>query len=85
MEVYGSDDILVGVVDHMEGADMIKLTKGDSADGQHHLIDVEDIDHVDKHVHLSRPADEIMAEWEDEEDDDELDLDDDDDETEDEQ
>ena len=74
MEVYGSDDILVGVVDHMEGDDMIKLTKADSADGQHHFVDVEDIDHVDTHVHLSRPADEIMADW----DGDELDLDDDD-------
>ena len=73
MEVYGSDHILVGVVDHMEGDDMIKLTKTSSVDGQHHFIDVEDIDHIDAHVHLSRPADEIMAEWED----DELDLDDD--------
>jgi hypothetical protein len=72
MEVYGSDHILVGVVDHMESDDMIKLTKKDSADGQHHFIDVEDINHIDAHVHLSRPADEIMAEW-----DDELDLDED--------
>jgi hypothetical protein len=72
MEVYGSDHILVGVVDHMEGDDMIKLTKNNSVDGQHHFVDVEDIDHIDKHVHLSRPADEIMAEWDDEE----LDLDD---------
>jgi hypothetical protein len=50
MEVYGSDHILVGVVDHMQGDGMIKLN-------------VENVDHVDTHVHLSRPADEIMAAW----------------------
>jgi hypothetical protein len=65
MEVYGSDHILVGVVDHMEGDDMIKLTKSDSADGQHHYVDADLVDHVDTHVHLSKPADEVMAEWED--------------------
>jgi hypothetical protein len=75
MEVYGSDHVLVGVVDHMEGDDMIKLTKSDSADGQHHFIDAELVDHVDSHVHLSKPADEIMAEWEDDE---SLELDEDD-------
>ncbi len=77
MEVYGSDHILVGVVDHLE-KDQIKLTKNDSADGQHHFVDATLVDHVDSHVHLSKPADEVMAEWED----DELDLDDDDGETE---
>ena len=71
MEVYGSDHILVGVVDHMQGDGMIKLTKNDSADGQHHFIGADLVDHVDAHVHLSKPADEVMAEWED----DELDLD----------
>jgi hypothetical protein len=74
MQVYGSDHILVGVVDHLEGNDMIKLTKSDSADGQHHFIDVDLVDHVDAQVHLSKPADEVMAEWED---DDSLELDED--------
>ena len=73
MEVFGSDHILVGIVDRMDEG-MIKLTKSDSADGQHHFIDADLVDHVDRHVHLSKPADEVMAEWED----DDLDLEDDD-------
>ena len=79
MEVFGSDHILVGVVDHMQGDRMIKLTKSDSADGQHHFIDADLVDHVDAHVHLSKPADEVMAEWED---DNSLNLDDDEEKTE---
>jgi hypothetical protein len=64
MHVLGSDGILVGVVDHLEGKDKIKLTKNDSADGQHHFIDAGLIDHVDNSVHLSKTADEVMGEWE---------------------
>ena len=74
MQVLGSDGILVGVVDHMEGTDRIKLTKNDSVDGQHHFLDAGLVDHVDDHVHLSKPADEVMHEWEDD-----LDLEDGDD------
>jgi hypothetical protein len=53
---------------------MIKLTKSDSADGQHHFIEADLVDHIDAHVHLSKPADEVMATWES---DDSLELDDD--------
>ncbi len=67
MEVYGSDHVLVGLVDRLEGDDMIKLTKSDSADGVHHFVGIEDVDHVDKHVHLSRSAEEVMAEWDEDE------------------
>lgn len=74
MKVLGSDGTFVGVVDHLEGMDMIKLTRNDSADGQHHLIDAGLVDHVDDSVHLSRTADEVMSEWKSEED---LDLEDD--------
>ena len=39
MEVVGSDSVHVGTVDHMEGADEIKLTAGDAeAEGEHHFI-----------------------------------------------
>jgi hypothetical protein len=74
MQVLGSDGTFVGVVDHLEG-NKIKLTRNDSADGQHHLIDAGLVDHVDDSVHLSKTADEVVGEWESEED---LDLEDDD-------
>jgi len=46
-----------GTVDHMEGADKIKLTKSDrSSSGQHHLIPIGWVHHVDTHVHLTRTA-----------------------------
>ena len=76
MQVHGSDGILVGVVDHVEGESTIKLTKTDSVDGQHHFIDAGLIERVDAYVHLSKPADEVMSEWGSE--DDEVDLEDDD-------
>ena len=75
MQVLGSDGAPVGVVDHMEGEDRIKLTKSDSADGKHHFIEAGLVDHVDDGVHLSRTAQEVMGEWESEDD---LDLEDDD-------
>ena len=65
MQVLGSDGILVGVVDHLQSEARIKLTKNDSVDGQHHFIDVDLVGHVDDHVHLSKPADEVMHAWED--------------------
>lgn len=64
MEVIGSDGEHVGTVDHMEGQDRIKLTKGDSqAGGQHHFIPVDWIDHVDAHVHLNKASRDVMAQW----------------------
>jgi hypothetical protein len=68
MQVFGSDGTLVGVVDHMEGEDRIKLTRSDSADGRHHFIDAGLVDHVDDSVHLSKAAEEVMGEWESEDD-----------------
>jgi hypothetical protein len=64
MEVIGSDGQHVGTVDHLEGADKIKLTKSDpKAGGKHHLIPVSWVDHVDSHVHLSKPAKDVQAQW----------------------
>lgn len=64
MEVLGSDGKHVGTVDHLEGVNQIKLTKNDpAAKGTHHFIPVDWIDHVDKHVHLTKTADEAMQEW----------------------
>ncbi|HEX3859098.1 MAG TPA: DUF2171 domain-containing protein [Pseudolabrys sp.] len=64
MEVIGSDGQHVGTVDHLEGSDKIKLTKSDpKAGGKHHLIPVSWVDHVDAHVHLSKPAKDVQAQW----------------------
>jgi hypothetical protein len=64
MEVLGSDGAHVGTVDHLEGADRIKLTKDDpKAGGQHHFVPVDWIDHVDAHVHLNKSSRDVMAQW----------------------
>ena len=46
MEVMGSDGQHLGTVDEVDG-DVIKLTKGDSADGQHHTVSADQIDRVE--------------------------------------
>jgi hypothetical protein len=52
----------VGKVDHLDGADKIKLTKQSSPDGQHHyFIPVSWIDHVDQHVHLNKTGADVTA------------------------
>jgi hypothetical protein len=64
MEVVGSDGVHVGTVDHMEGADAVKLAKDDpDAGGEHHFIPLAWVDHVDEHVHLKQVAAEAMARW----------------------
>jgi hypothetical protein len=64
MEVIGSDGKHVGTVDHLDGADRIKLTKSDpKSGGQHHYISTDWVDHVDAHVHLNKSCDEAMQQW----------------------
>jgi hypothetical protein len=63
MEVLGSDGQHVGTVDHLEGADKIKLSRGDSKDGKHHFISVDLIDRVDTRVHLKKAANDVKASW----------------------
>ena len=64
MEVLAADGKHVGTVDHVEGSDKIKLTKGDpQSGGQHHVIPLDWVDHVDDHVHLNKPARQVMLEW----------------------
>jgi len=64
MEVVGSDGKHVGVVDHCE-SDRIKLAKNDpAAGGQHHYLDLSDIDRIDgNRLCLSVPADQAMQNW----------------------
>jgi hypothetical protein len=64
MEVVGSDGVHVGTVDHMEGADQLKLAKSDeAADGEHHFIPLAWVDHVDSKVHLKQAGAEAKARW----------------------
>ena len=63
MEVIASDGQKIGIVDHMEGSNQIKLAKSDSPDGKHHFISVDLVDHVDAHVHLNKPANDVKANW----------------------
>lgn len=56
MEVVGADGRHVGTVDHLEGADQIKLTRDDSADGEHHFLALDLVDRVDDKVHLKLSA-----------------------------
>ena len=63
MEVLASDGTHVGTVDHLDGADRIKLTKSDSTDGKHHFIPRSWVSRVDSHVHLAKTAAEVRTGW----------------------
>jgi hypothetical protein len=64
MEVVGSDGVHVGTVDHLEGPDMVKLAKTDpDAGGEHHLIPLAWVDHVEMKVHLRQSGAEAKARW----------------------
>jgi len=64
MDVVGSDGQHIGTVDHLEGADDIKLTKGDAAaGGKHHMIPVGWVVKVDQQVHISKSGAEAKAQW----------------------
>jgi hypothetical protein len=64
MEVLGSDGAHVGIVDHLEGGDVIKLAKDDpDAGGVVHLIPLAWIMHVEMKVHLKHPGAAAKAQW----------------------
>ena len=62
MDVIAADGVKIGTVDHLDG-DNIKLARNTSADGEHHYVPLAWIDHVDTHVHLSKPSTEAKASW----------------------
>lgn len=62
MPVVCSNNRQFAVVDHVEGRDYIKLAKDDK--GQHHYIPLTWVSSVDDKVHVDRPGDQAMAEWE---------------------
>ena len=59
--VVCSKDGQFGVVDHMQGSDVIKLKKDKS--GQHHYIPLHWVNKVDEKVHVRIPGDQAMKEW----------------------
>lgn len=62
MPVVCSKDGQFGVVDHMQGADTIKLNRDKS--GQHHYIPLSWVTSTeDGKVKVDRPGDEAMQEW----------------------
>lgn len=64
MEVLGSDGKHVGTVDDIGGTNQIKLTKSNpSANGKHHFIPLDWVDHVDDKVHLTKTSSEAMQQW----------------------
>ncbi len=63
MDVIASEGTKIGTVDHLEGLDQIKLAKDTAPDGQHHMIPLVWVDHVDAHVHLNRTSAEAKAAW----------------------
>ena len=63
MDVIASDGAKIGVVDHLDGPDRIKLAKNASPDGQHHYVPLAWVDHVDTHVHLNKTAMDAKASW----------------------
>jgi len=64
MEVLGSDGQHVGVVDHLDGTDKIKLTKSDAkSGGKHHIIPLAWVEKVDAHVHLNKNTKDATTQW----------------------
>ena len=64
MEVLGSDGQHVGVVDHLDGTDKIKLTKSAAkSGGQHHIIPIAWVDKVDARVHLNKNTKDAITQW----------------------
>jgi hypothetical protein len=61
MPVVGSEDAQFAVVDRLEGADVIKLSR--DSDGEHHYIPLAWVTSVDDKVHIDRPGDQAMKEW----------------------
>lgn len=64
MPVVCSEDGQFATVDHVEGRDLIKLTR--DAQGKHHYIPLTWVSSVDDKVHVDRPGSQAMREWLDE-------------------
>lgn len=61
MPVVCSENGQFAEVDHLEGANSIKLKK--DSQGQHHYIPLSWVTRVDDKVHIDRPGKQAMREW----------------------
>lgn len=62
--VIDSQGTHVGTVDHLEGADQIKLTRHDATDGKHHLIPVSWVKEIKgDDIVLSKSAEDVKQGW----------------------
>ena len=61
MPVVCSEGGQFAVVDHLEGAAMVKLTRDEN--GEHHYIPVDWVTAVDEQVHIDRPGKQAKSEW----------------------
>lgn len=61
MPVVCSEDGQFAVVDHLEGANNIKLKRDKM--GKHHFIPLSWVTTVDDKVHIDRPGGQAMKEW----------------------
>ncbi|MFC5848978.1 DUF2171 domain-containing protein [Deinococcus petrolearius] len=51
----------VGTVDHLEGENQLKLTRNDSTDGQHHYVELSQVESMDDvAVYLNVTRDDIL-------------------------
>jgi hypothetical protein len=62
MAVYGSCGDRVGTVDGVRG-EWLCLTRDPHAGDQPHCVPLGWVDRVGRHVHLSKPCDEVMRRW----------------------
>lgn len=63
MEVVGSDGKHVGTVDHTQVTEIVLAGNDPKADGKPHLISVDWVDYVDSKVHLNKPSERAVLEW----------------------
>jgi len=64
MEVLGSDGVHVGVIDHLEDNNEIRLAREEpDSGGQHHYIPLAWVVHVEMKVHLNQPGELAKARW----------------------
>ena len=61
MPVLCSDGKQFATVDHLDANNTIKLTKDKS--GQHRWILMSWVSRVDEHVHIDRPGNQAVREW----------------------
>ena len=61
MEVVASDRGLLGIVDHVDANQTLKLTK--DRQGQHHWIPLDWVEDIGTQVHLDRSSQQAQQRW----------------------